>query len=123
MYKTANGWTKEKMIEHVKREFKGKSVVNVECEFFINKDVCRYRGISGAKCAIGMFIPDAIYHEGMENSDVETVTFNYPQIVKHCPLNSLEGLRHFQMTHDESEESDCLQNILNWIETNVQGEE
>ncbi len=71
-YTPINRWTRQKMIDHVKSNFKGKS---------IGMDgVCLYRGPDGKKCAVGLFIPDSEYDPEMEraafNSDFLKKTLN-----------------------------------------------
>lgn len=47
-----NGWTKEKVIEKINTEFKGRCVGIDELE------TCLYLNDEGKKCVVGLFIPD-----------------------------------------------------------------
>lgn len=110
--KCINGWTKEKMINHIKKEFKGKSSDGRNCF---------YRGLNGTKCAVGMFIPDYLYRIKMDKDVVggmssSALLMNYPELKTKMPL---EKMYELQSVHDDSEQSETLTNILNYIENNV----
>lgn len=110
-YQCINGWTKEKMIEHVKKEFKGKSINS--------NGNCVYRGPNGTKCAVGMFIPDNKYDEHMDDSG-SNGSFS---VIKRYNLKDFMPLKlmgNFQACHDESEPKDTLNDLINFIETNVE---
>ena len=112
-YKTINGWTKASMIEHIKKEFKGKSDTKPYGH-------CLYRGPGGAKCAIGMFIPNEHYTESMDNGvGAGTLCDTYPELNTYMPLEGPEALAGFQLSHDDSPEEACLDNILAWVDLNV----
>lgn len=53
MYKTANGFTKQTIIERIQKEFKGMAEIGhgmfAKCVFLTPE---------GKKCAIGLFIPE-----------------------------------------------------------------
>jgi hypothetical protein len=120
MYKTANGWTKNSMIEHVKANFKGKSVAYSPSTLnSLGHSFCVYRGSAGAKCAIGMFIPDSEYKPEWEKQHVLYLCQNYG-IKRFMPLEDLEGLALLQRAHDRSRQDDTLNTILTWIEKNVE---
>jgi hypothetical protein len=110
MYKIINGWTKDKMIKHIEKNFKGKS--------FINNDDCLYRTEDGRKCAVGLFIPDDKYRESMENIWVPNVVRDYG-LEEFMPLNNL-GLSALQRVHDESAKDETLGDMLAWINENVE---
>jgi hypothetical protein len=114
-YQPINGWTKQSMLDHVKKEFKGKSVIHVGSES------CVYRGVGGTKCAVGMFIPDEKYHFNMDThlGSVSSVLQAFSDVMLDMPL-CLDGLRKFQKSHDNSERENTLQDMLNWIENNVE---
>lgn len=113
MYKCINGWTKESMIEHVKKEFKGKSERAYRG--------CLYRNGAGFKCAVGMFIPDSEYHENMEVSGpVVRLLHDFPRLNINMPLD-VAGCAKLQSIHDISGSENTLSDILNWIENNVEG--
>lgn len=110
-YQTINGWTKESMINHIKTEFKGKS---------IDKDAfgtCLYRGPNGTKCAVGIFIKDDNEAEKLEGFPVSQLFFNHLQ--NDFPLN-LAAMNDIQMIHDGSHPDTTLQDMLTWVENNVE---
>jgi len=115
MHKTINGWTKEKMIAHIKAEFKGKSE---------NGAICLYRGPEGKKCAVGMFIPEDLYRKNMDTENGNggigakwiIEKFKLQDIM---PLDNL-GMGCLQFCHDQSIPSETLSDIIRWIDTNVE---
>lgn len=97
-FKCINGFTKEKMIDVVNNEFKGKS--------FVGSSGCRYKTYDGRKCAVGMFIPDSKYDEGMDNrshfGNSVSITYllhYFPNVEVDMPLDH-DGLVSFQSCHD-----------------------
>jgi len=108
MYQTINGWTKNKMIQYIKDNFKGKS--------YNEFGKCLYRGPEGKKCAAGLFIPDEKYNERMENKSAGSLVKNwsieFP--LKETAMDSL------QQVHDESKEDETLNNMISWIKRNVE---
>lgn len=118
MYKTQNGWTKQSMIEHIKKEFKGKSVKN--------DGSCLYRGPNGTKCAVGMFLTDeqaklADNNEinGERRTSIRSVSFNHSDFLNCLPLE-LEGLEALQSIHDRSFKYTSLKDILNFVNDKVE---
>lgn len=110
VYQTINGWTKESMKAHIIANFKGKSV-DIGGE-------CLYRGPNEAKCAVGLFIPDSLYHSCMEQLSPKKILNDFPILADKMPLETIE-LTIFQMVHDESSKAECLPNILKWIDEKV----
>ena len=110
-YKALNGWTKAKMIKHIKRNFKGKSMDHTDKN-------CLYRAEDGRKCAVGMFIPDELYTVEMEGLSSSAVLREHPELVKFLPLqqNALDAL---QSVHDESYLDETLKLMMDWIKENV----
>lgn len=116
MVKAINGWTKDKMKAHIKLEFKGKSEDA--------KGNCLYRGPNGKKCAVGIFIPDDRYHPSMDsNSNNGGVSisllmrkFDLSDIM---PLGELY-LYDLQRTHDNSSDPNTLDDMIVWIDKNVE---
>lgn len=109
-YQCINGWTKESMIAHIKKEFKGKSVS-------VNGEACLYRASEGKKCAVGMFIPEGHYYEGIEGNgyyDNEMRKFD-----KFMPLD-IAAMTMLQSIHDSSNPQNTLNAMLTWIESNVE---
>jgi hypothetical protein len=113
-----NGWTKEGMIAHINKEFKGKSVGVIRRHEYMN-DSCMYRGPNGTKCAVGMFIPDDKYSHDMETFSPEAEPVK--AISNLFPL-TLEEMRQMQYIHDVSEPENTLSDIIGWIESNVEGD-
>jgi hypothetical protein len=114
MYKTINNWTKESMIEHVKANFKGKSVKTFDHNYCSS---CAYRGDNGAKCAVGMFIPDELYKSEMEGL-LDRLSELEPRLKNVMPLD-VDGLLSLQGSHDNSEPENTLADMIEWIERNV----
>lgn len=109
MYKPINGWTKRKIVNHIKKNFKGKS-----------KDsfMCMYRDSDGRKCAVGLFIPDDMYDESMEGHTFATLT-RTTDIEEYMPLENT-AMWDFQLIHDHSKENETLEKMLEWVKTNVE---
>lgn len=116
MYKTQNGWTKEKMIAHIETEFKGRSVKPGTL------NDCLYRGPNGKKCAVGMFIPNELYNIDMDG----------PQNSAHCVIRGFnlngvmpldeDGMDSFQRAHDHvsiGADEEVLMDLINFIEAEV----
>jgi hypothetical protein len=112
MYTSINGWTKEKIISFIKKEFKGKSVM-------LNGKSCAYRGINGAKCAVGMFIPDSMYDTKMENLCTSAVVEINTALEAVFPLNVC-NMEELQSIHDGSNPDETLHEMIDWIEKNVE---
>lgn len=116
MYKTINGWTKESMIDHIKANFKGKSVAEIDHQ-------CLYRGPNGKKCAVGLFIPDSNYNSLMDSS---THGISASAVIEEYGLSSfmplcMLGMSRLQSKHDISDPENTLKDMLQWIEENVCG--
>lgn len=114
-YKTQNGWTKEKMIEHIQTNFKGKSF-RLKSSSMAEEasQLCAYRGIDGTKCAVGMFIPDEKYRVEMEDKTIIALQRDFASIDVHMPLET-EGMFQLQMVHDCSRDVKCLTDMLEWV--------
>lgn len=111
MYKTINGWTKEKMIEQIKLRNNGtKSVDRIV-------GGCFYRGINNNCCAVGCFIPDEEYKYSF---DVARSFYEvYSQLKRFMPLN-FNGMCNMREVHDNFEGEDMHVVLENWINENVQ---
>lgn len=112
-----NGWTKQSMIDHIKVNFKGKSVSDAD------GDTCLYRGPNDTKCAVGMFIPDNLYNKEMDYGSTHGVSYlklvsKYPEIFSFMPLDNLDMLQ-LQTVHDGSQPTHTLRDMLEWIEKHV----
>lgn len=130
MYKCINGWTKKKMIDHVVKTFKGRSVNS--------SGSCQYRGPNGKKCAIGMFMPNSFYKKDMDSflGPYTSVATAYPEIHTLMPLETL-GCQEMQRVHDSNSpefynpefvnifsikrnDAEVLSDILNFIYAEVE---
>lgn len=107
-YNTINGWTKQKMINHIKKNFNGKSVNN--------EGSCQYRGPNETKCAVGMFIPDKKYKTTMESITGSVVIARF-KLKMPLELNGMDAL---QLMHDTSHPMDTLEDMLSWIDNCVE---
>ena len=59
---------------------------------------CMYRGLNGAKCAVGLLIPDEQYQEGMEGMSASMLCEEYPSV---CDWGvSPDFLMSLQCAHD-----------------------
>lgn len=114
MFKVINGWTKEKMIEHVKNNFKGKSFKDDD-----RYSVCVYRGMNSKKCAAGMFIQDEDYLNIMEGTNIGALMVRYTKIERSMPL-TYEAMNMFQESHDSSLENETLNCMINFINNQVE---
>lgn len=117
MYKCINNWTKKKMIQHIKTNFKGKSMARLS--HLSDRESCVYRGKNGAKCAVGMFIPDVLYKKSFEGTCASKIIEDVPKLQKLIPL-APDLMELLQQEHDDSEDDEsCLVSMLNWIKDNV----
>ena len=89
-YKLVNGWTKEKVMEQVRKYNNGTQAV---------KDgTCLYNHNSN-RCAIGCFIPDG--HPALGSRErVITLLSDYPDLISYMPFSDSDALRYFQRSHD-----------------------
>lgn len=63
--------------------------------------VCRYRGPNGAKCAIGVLIPDEAYRPGFEYCSAYAVA-GKPGVIKAMKGLSEADLNELQQCHDRA---------------------
>lgn len=114
MYKTINGFTKQSMIDVIKKEFKGQA---------INKlGTCQYLTDEGGKCAVGCFIPHG--HKGQLHSGTVSELMRHFDLSMYMPLENIP-MREFQKVHDDGlgsiDDIGVQLNILiNWINKNVE---
>lgn len=132
-FKTINGWTKEKMIEEVrKRIYKGPSLRRVITPYVLGdgsgdeRDVyhtiCSYRGDDGNKCGVGIFIPDDLYKSNMESKSVLGLLQDNSTLQNKMPLET-KHMQALQIVHDRSNFSDNVtEKLVNWIEENVENQ-
>lgn len=92
-----NGWTKEKVIKHVKENFKGFAF---RTNISNGRGLCQYLTKDGKKCAVGLFIPDG--HTAQNSEDRAIVILNqYPELSKRMPLNE-DQMNKWQKWHDDA---------------------
>jgi hypothetical protein len=77
-------------------------VVNKQPQAFLDetKDVCAYHSPDGLKCAIGVSIPDEVYHPDMEGHRIAHNIDQFPELHElflGIPINAISAL---QKTHD-----------------------
>lgn len=63
-----------------------------------SRGICAYRGAGGAKCAIGVMIPDELYNPEMEGLGVTSLVADWSQLSKFIPSISLAA--ELQAVHD-----------------------
>lgn len=66
-----------------------------------------YHGWSGAKCSIGIFIPDYIYKPAMEGNEVETLLARWPMLVMH-----MQAMNLLPYDTDSEEFWECVQLLV-----------
>lgn len=115
MFKCINGWNKEKMIETLKKEYKGQAVAK-------DTNICQYLTSDGKKCAVGCFIPDGheaqYYNVGVQYIfGGNSLLSKYPDLISILPLEH-SGLYKFQVFHDERDRS--LDDMIQWVNDNVE---
>lgn len=105
-----NGWTKEKVIAHIKENYKGRSLDPT-------KQGCMYRGQNGAKCAVGLFIPDSVYTPVMEGYTILTSFDLRDRVESYMPM-IFSKMADLQGIHDKHGQTDsqCLNDMLAYIE-------
>ena len=87
-----NGWTKEKVREQVKKEFKGKSVD-------LTRNKCLYRGPYNKKCIAGCFIHDEEYDPKMDEMLDARIGYITKDFGLKMPLNG-DSMNKWQYIHD-----------------------
>ncbi len=120
MYQTINGWTKAKMIQHIKDNFKGKSTEMITTNGTTYAS-CRYRTSCGKKCAVGLFIPENMYSFNFEGHNITNLLAENSELGKVLPL-PLYMMNKLQHIHDCSKPEETLRNIVYWIQNHVTDE-
>jgi hypothetical protein len=93
MYKLINGWTKEKVMEQVKKYNN-----NTKAK---NKIACVYLAPNGNRCAIGCFIPDGHPALTATSCAASELVNEYPDLKTVMPFRASE-LDDFQVAHDRT---------------------
>ena len=95
-HKLADGWTKEKVMERIRKYNNGNRATRTDAFNQIN---CTYQAADGNRCAIGCFIPDG--HPALrEPNGVHSILAEYPDLVPLMPFKELEALAALQCVHD-----------------------
>jgi hypothetical protein len=111
MYKPINGWTKGEIIRAIGMRKNVKSLGLA--------DTCRYRGQGGAKCAVGVFIPDDEYSDWAEGSGAYALLETFSGLRTYMPLPD-HALWRLQRTHDcISCDANINEALIAWVEKNV----
>lgn len=122
MFQTINGWTKKKMLQYIKDNFKGKSGTS---------EKCFYRGPDDKKCAAGLFIPDELYDDQMDlmeknGANIDVVVRKFLEVEDLMPLKVgefMSPMRRFQLAHDRLDDNEDMEGqtdaLLDWINKNV----
>lgn len=109
MYTPINNWTKDAIIKHLAKEFRGKSMNE--------SGDCRYYGPEGRRCAVGLFIGKDVYDPKMEG-EVATDLIRKYDLETIMPLDGI-GMERLQEMHDITSETECLIGMIQWVEDNV----
>jgi hypothetical protein len=114
MFKLSNGWTKERVMEQIRKYNNGtRSEVSEDGE--IN---CLYKAPNGNRCAIGCFIPDD--HPSLEwEGGVLHLKRIYPELMKLMPFDEPMALLAFQRSHDNSD-GDVYQSVQHFLNCEVE---
>jgi len=91
MIKLINGWTKEKVMEQVKKYNNGRrAMIGSTCTYLDNEK---------NRCAVGCFIPDN--HKGLYcEAPVKYLLLQHPDLEELMPFDII-GLTFFQKAHDD----------------------
>ena len=92
----ANAATAQEVFDYVIGHLVSQGKQSIQME---GGESCAYRGDNGAKCAVGVLIPDEVYNDVMEGDSVDGLIENFPRecmitgIKKHKDiLNSLQNM-------------------------------
>lgn len=109
-----NGWTKVRILDHIRTNFKGKAHEGARCFYRLGEK----------RCAAGLFIPDEIYQPEFEHKSIKILMRAKPQVMHILPLNE-EGMQGLQSAHDNSdgpqyeEDSIVLARMIKFVEDHV----
>lgn len=118
MYTTQNGWTKERMKQHLLT-----NMLDHRSQDYTSTNApgCAYRAADGNKCGVGCFIPESKYTAEMEGNNAIHVIDNFG-LHQFMPLDKF-GMMQLQKQHDEWEPNsaslDPRPDIIRWIDENV----
>lgn len=63
---------------------------------------CQYRGGDGKKCAVGLLLPDSLYHPDMEGKGIERVFLHFPEVKAFFGEHNMHFLDACQRAHDRT---------------------
>lgn len=114
MFKPINGWTKEKIISRIRSSFTGKAKER-------GAEMCSYRTKDGRRCAVGLFIDDAVYDTAMEERPAVEVLDSW-DLHGSMPLSAI-AMETWQRFHDklrvkQGRERQKLA-MIQWVKNNV----
>lgn len=116
--KPINGWTKRKILAHIRKTYKGVAREGADNE----KGTCLY-AVPGTekRCVVGLFVP--VGHEGEQHrGDVYDLLVEHPDLKRKMPLDS-NSLKEFQKLHDSLPRkmrlSDQIDKLTKWVKQNV----
>ena len=83
---------------------------------------CRYRGVNGGKCAVGLLIPDSEYYPGLEEVNIYDVYHRVPSLRDSSVSPAL--LRDLQYAHDTQYKTleDGLRRLAHTYDLTIPGE-
>ena len=115
MFKTINGWTKNKILKVLKARRYNAAAVNEE-------GTCAYTTSNGNRCAVGMFIPKG--HKGSSVAgNVTDLLEAHPDLKDRLPL-SPKALSALQRVHDDLSPSNgggnAKEAMIEWVQKNVE---
>lgn len=93
-FKLINGWTKERVLEQVKKYNKGLPAT-------VRNQACAYLTEDGNRCAVGCFIPDG--HPSLRAGNTASVgdlLREYPELMENMPFTEGAAIAQFQGAHD-----------------------
>jgi hypothetical protein len=90
-----------------------KPVLTQACPSTIEKR-CLYRGLNGAKCAVGHLIPDRVYNQGMEQMTVANILEVVPEL-DHKYREHLRLMYAVQSAHDGAPATEFLDSFCRAI--------
>lgn len=117
MYRTINGWTKERMKDQIRARNTGKPSIDPGYSF------CLYESAGGLNhCAVGCFIPP--HHEALQfKGSAGTMLRHHNDLLSVMPLQ-VDGLLQMQDVHDSMHALRDMRDVLcDWIDLNVEDSE
>lgn len=113
MYTPCNGWTKATILRAIREGMQDRPSWDAEMKR------CVYRAPDGARCAVGVFIPDDLYAASCERMGAGVLLATFPGLVDSMPLSEGALLR-LQHIHDTTAlYVDPRPELIKWIKNNV----